>query len=334
MRNATSLHLIMRKSIITAILLILLIFLVRRMPTTYQHLMISFFIGIMLGQSWNISGGYGGLFSFGHAAYFGTGAYVSALLFVRLGINPWLGMLVGGGVAVLLAFFIGYIFLRLRGIYFAIATLGFAEVLRIGAINLKKITGGEEGIIFKKIPAIRILNFEILNFVDKISFFYFVLFMVLILFLITYALINSRMGYFLIANREDEEVAESLGINSLKCKVLSLGLSAFFTGITGSFYSNYMAMVAPDPVFGAEISLECLLIVIMGGIGTLWGPAVGSLIYILLTEVITSFFGEIHLLIHGSLLILFIIFLPYGVMGEIRSLFVFLTRKEPKNAPM
>ena len=329
---ATSPSSLLRNLVIGALFLIVFLVLVRKFPTTYQHLMISFFIGIMLGQSWNISGGYGGLFSFGHAAFFGAGAYTSSLLFARLGINPWAGMFVGAVVAVVLAFFIGFIFLRLKGIYFAIATLAFAEVLRIGAVNLKKFTGGEEGIIFKETPSIHLFGFEFLDFAEKMSFVYVALLIVMVLFLITFLLTNSKMGYYLVANREDEDVAESLGINTLNCKVLSLALSAVFTSIAGSFYSNYMGMVAPEPVFGSEISLECVLIAIMGGIGTLWGPVIGSLIYIILTEVVTSFFGEFHLLIHGALLIIFILFLPYGAIGEIRRLFDLIGRKTEKNA--
>jgi len=328
----TSLFPLLRKLMIGAFFLIALLVLVWKLPTTYQHLMISFFIGMMLGQSWNISGGYGGLFSFGHAAFFGAGAYTSSLLFARIGVNPWAGMFAGALIAVVLAFFIGFIFLRLKGIYFAIATLAFAEVLRIGAVNLKKFTGGEEGIIFKKTPSIYVFGFEFLNFTEKMSFVYVALLIVLVLFLITFLLTNSKWGYYLIANREDEDVAESLGINTLNCKVLSLALSAFFTSIAGSFYSNYMAMVAPEPVFGSEVSLECVLVAIMGGIGTLWGPVVGSLIYIFLTELVTSFFGEFHLLIHGALLIVFIMFLPYGAIGEIRRLFDLIARKTEKNA--
>jgi len=219
---------LIHKFVIPAIALIVLALLVQRMPTMYQHVMISFCVGIILGQSWNLSGGYGGLFSFGHAAFFGTGAYISSLLFVKIGINPWIGMLVGGAAAILLAVFIGYIFLRLKGIYFAIATLGFAEVLRVSARNLKNVTGGEEGVILSKIPSFHIFNIEILNFSDKMAFFYIALLIALVLFIITHFITNSKMGYYLMTNREDEEVAESLGIDTLTCKIFALSVSALF----------------------------------------------------------------------------------------------------------
>lgn len=306
--------------------LFVLVLLVSIMPILYQHLMITFLIGILLGESWNISGGFAGLFSFGHAAFFGVGAYTSILLFTRLGINPWLGMVIGGGAAAILALFLGFLFLRLKGIYFAIATLAFAEVLRICALNMKKITGGEEGIIIKKIAPLHIFGFNILDFSHKISFFYMVLLITLVVFGTVYFLMNSRWGYCLISNREDEQVAEAMGINTMSCKVLALALSAFFTGIAGSFYASYMSIVAPDPVFGVEVSMECVLVVIIGGIGTLWGPVIGSLIYIILTELVSSFFGEFHLFIHGALLMAFIMFLPYGAIGGFDRLSSFIKR--------
>lgn len=268
----------------------------------------------LLGQAWNILGGYGGQFSFGHAAFFGTGAYTVAVLQVELGINPWIGMLAGAGTAGLVAAFIGAVSFRygLRGSYFALVTLAFAEVLRILS-NTVPFTGAGVGIL---IPLER--GPAMLQFADKVGYFWLVWAMALAAFLVAWWLGNSRFGARLMAVRDNEDAARALGVPALRIKLGGIVLSGVFSGLAGVFYAQYYLYLDPGIAYGPAVSIESLLVPIVGGMGTLFGPLLGAAALHILSEVTGEIFGDapgISLAIYGAVLIFIVMFLPRGLAG-------------------
>jgi branched-chain amino acid transport system permease protein len=274
--------------------------------TYVLHMLILSLLWILLGQSWNLLGGFTGQVSFGHAAFFGVGAYTTGIL-VKSGLSPaaaWSGLLLGGLAAAVVAAFIGWICFRLRGPYFALATLALAEVLRLIAVNFKALTNGAEGILF--IPA----------FNQKTFYYLIILALVAFNFVVVKKVMASKLGYYFLAIREDQDAAESLGIDTTKYKLASLLISAFFTGVGGAFYMSYMSFIDPGIVFSiSSISVMMILVTMLGGAATFWGPAFGAVIYILVSEILRVWVPQGHLLFFGLLIIGIIIFLPNGIVG-------------------
>ncbi|MGA2466361.1 MAG: branched-chain amino acid ABC transporter permease [Thermodesulfobacteriota bacterium] len=269
------------------------------------HMMIMVYIWICLGQSWNLLGGYTGQVSFGHATFYGVGAYSAGLLYFHKEISTWYGMILGPLMAMVFAVPIGLICFRLRGAYFALALLALAEVLRLVATNWISFTNGSVGIL-------------IVPFTGKIPYYYMALALAAVSFYIIYRVINSKWGYYFVAIREDQDAAESMGIDTTKYKLLSLLISAFFTGLAGAFYMNYMAFIDPHVVFSlVDVSIMMILVVMLGGAGTFYGPAIGAVIMVILSEVFRAYFGHANLLILGILIVFIIVFIPDGVI-EIR----------------
>jgi len=292
------------------LVLLALVPLVQRNPYIL-HMMIMVLIWITLGQSWNLLGGYTGQVSFGHATFYGLGAYGAGLLYFHKEISTWYGMILGPIVAMIFAVPIGLICFRLRGAYFALAMLALAEVLRLVATNWISFTNGSVGIL-------------IVPVVSKVLYYYMALALAAISFYVIYRVLHSKWGFYFIAIREDQDAAESMGINTTQYKLISLMISAFFTGLAGAYYMNYMAFIDPHVVFSlVDISIMMILVVMLGGAGTLYGPAIGAVIMVLLSEVFRAYFGHANLLILGILIILIIVFIPDGVV-EIRR---FLRRK-------
>lgn len=269
------------------------------------HMLIMALLWAVLGQSWNLLGGFTGQVSFGHAAFFGTGAYATAFL-VR-GRPPglaWAGLLLGGLAAMAVAAFIGWVCFRLRGPYFALSVLALSEVLHLVALNWKDVTNGAEGVLF--IPA----------FTSKAAYYYIVLAIAALSFWVIGRVMKSKLGYYFLAIREDQEAAESLGIDTTRYKLISLLISAFFTGMAGSFYLNYMGFIDPGIVFSIHnISVMMILVTMLGGAATFWGPAVGAILYILVSEAFRVFIPHGHLIFFGVLIIAIIMFFPNGIVG-------------------
>ncbi len=286
------------------------------------HMLILSLLWVVLGQSWNLLGGYTGQVSFGHAAFFGVGAYTTGIM-VKSGLAPataWWGLILSGLTACVVAAVIGWICFRLRGPYFALAVLALAEVLRLVAVNWKALTNGAEGILF--IPA----------FTSKAAYYYIILAIAALGFVVVHQVMRSKLGYYFLAIREDQDCAESLGIDTTRFKLYSLLISAFFTGVGGAFYMNYMCFIDPGIVFGIEqISIMMILVVMLGGPATVWGPAVGAVLYILVSEAFRVWVGAGHLIFFGVLIIAIIIFFPSGIMGTIAE--VRARRRARKAAP-
>ena len=272
----------------------------------------------LAGQGWNILGGFGGQFSFGHAAFFGSGAYAMALLQTSLGVNPWLAFTLSVLLAGLVGLAIGWLSFRagLRGSYFALVTLAFAEVLRILA-NASPLTGGAAGTL---IPLnVGWINFQ---FANRAVFFEMILAVVVVATILTRWLSLSRFGAYLVALRENEGAAEALGVNALDVKLRAITVSAAMTGAAGAFYAQYFLFIDASIAFGPWISVEALLAPIIGGLGTVFGPLLGAAILHSLGEIAKSFAGRLpglDLALYGTLLIIVTAFAPNGVGGMLRS---------------
>lgn len=284
-----------------------------------QHLTIMIFLYAYLGQAWNILGGAGGQFSFGHAAFFGLGAYVSTILFTKLGLTPWLGMFIGGFVSLGFGLFCGYLSFRygLRGPYFALVMLGFSEVLRIIALNWKFVEGAM-GIL---IP-VKGHSFYYFQFNRREEYYYIIFAMMAISLYITYRIEKSKMGDYLVSIREDEAASEAIGINVFRYKLIAMGISAFLTSLGGTFFAQYVSYVEPNLDFGAHVSIEILIRPILGGPGTIWGPMIGAFILGPLAEVgrvLLGGYSGIHLALYGLIIMIVITYFPNGVIGLFRK---------------
>jgi branched-chain amino acid transport system permease protein len=228
-----------------------------------------------LAQSWNILGGFAGQLSLGHAAFFGIGAYTSTLLFTELGISPWIGMVAGMATSGLFGLFIGFVSFhyRLAGPFFTLATIAFAELTRLSALHLK-MTGGSMGIL---IP-LQGDNFWQFQFSDKAPYYYIALVMLAAVTALIWWISRSQLGYYFHAVRQDEDAAEAIGIDTRRCKLIAVTLSAALTGAGGTFYAQYTQYIVPDDILSVGLSVEIILRAIIGGSTTVFGPVIGSFI--------------------------------------------------------
>jgi branched-chain amino acid transport system permease protein len=273
-----------------------------------------------IGQSWNISGGFAGQLSFGHVAFFGVGAYASTIVQLRFGFSPWLGLpaaaLAGaavGGIIAVLSFRAG-----LKGSYFALITLAFAEVLRIVA-NSVDITGGGLGMLIPMKAGAG--NFQ---FAERTGFYFLILALAAGSVALAEWLRHSRFGAQLAAIRENEDAAKALGINVFNEKVKVMLISGAIGGIGGCFFAQYFLYIDPLIVFGVDKSVEMLLVSMIGGAGTVYGPLVGALLLALVsdaTRLLTQIQG-LSLVLYGALLVVIIAYLPNGLIDLFR-------RKQP-----
>lgn len=301
----------MKKLLLPVLLLLLLIIPVTGLSTYMMHILILVIMWSVIGMAWNLLGGYCGQVSFGHAAFFGVGAYTSGLLHSKLGLSPWWGLPLSIVFTVLFALILGFIVLRLRGPFFALATLASGEIMRVISENWVNLTGGTVGILIKE-----------RTWVEKTWYYYIILLIAVVTFYVVKKIIESKLGYYFVAIREDQDAAESLGINTTLYKTLALCVSAGLTGMAGSFYTNYMGYIDPHVAFALhDISIITIMIVMVGGVATYLGPFVGALIMVLLAEFIRSMpgLGAAHQTLFGILLIVIIIFLPNGVVGDFKK---------------
>jgi branched-chain amino acid transport system permease protein len=277
-----------------------------------QHVLILILLYVTLGSAWNILGGYAGQLSLGHAAFFGIGAYSAAVLASKTGLSPWLGMMLGPMVALPVALLVGWICFRLRGPYFTLSTIAIGEVVRLIALNWRDLTGGAVGVVIRP---------SILSGTSKIPYYYIILVVAVATVALCRWISRRKLGYFLMAIREDEETAESIGIDTTRYKLVALSLSAAITALAGAFYANYFLFVEPTVVLPLALSVEIVLIAIIGGLGTVPGPLLGAVLLKLSSEVFRNYFEQANLLIYGALLIAVILFMPGGLMGGFKKIF-------------
>ena len=268
----------------------------------------------LLAQAWNVLGGFGGQFSFGHALFFGTGAYVQAIAQVQFGVNPWLALLLAVVAAAVVGTFVGALSFRygLKGSYFALVTLAFAEVFRILALSVP-FTGAGSGLM---VPLKE--SFANMQFGSRKGYLYLVLGMVAVALLATWWLKRSRFGAYLQAVRDNEEAAQAVGVNPFRVKLGAIALSAALMGSAGAFYVQVFQYIDPAIAYGPGVSVEALVAAIVGGLGTLWGPILGAAALHLLADLTRNLFGQlpgINMVIYGVVLVGIVMFLPRGISG-------------------
>jgi len=276
------------------------------LPSYRTAFLLLTFMYVTLASSWNIIAGYTGYVSFGHAAFFGLGAYTAALLIVRLGVHWLAAAFAGAFVAALLALPLGFVLLRLRGPYFAIAMLGLAAALEVVANTWVALTRGGSGLNLP--PALSLVQ----------VYFAMGLAMVAVV-AVSYRIITSRYGLRLVAIREDEQAAEAMGINTTVHKVSAFVISAFFPGLVGGFYAWHLSYIDPNSVFRPILSIGMVIMTMFGGIGTVSGPILGGVLLSLVSEVFWARLPELHRGVFGALIIIVILLLPGGIISLLKS---------------
>jgi len=289
------------------------------LPKYHLEVLISVVFWAYLGIAWNLLGGYAGQFSFGHAAFFGIGAYTSTLLLLQAGLTPWVGMLLGGAVAAAFGLFEGYLSFRygLKGPYFSLVTLAFAEMLRVVTVNTKAV-GSSLGLVVPSAKAAPAM----FMFSNKLPYYYVILVMGALALALTWKIGRSRLGFSLAAVRENEDAAEAAGVDALGMKLRAMALSSFLTALGGTFYAQYFAYIDPTITFGPAVSIGALLPAIVGGAGTVLGPVLGSFVLTPLSELTRSALrgrAGADIMLYGAILVLVISFLPRGLAGFVRD---------------
>jgi branched-chain amino acid transport system permease protein len=294
---------------------------------------IDVFIRILLfafvGVAWNLMGGYAKQLSLGHAAYFGLGAYTSTILLIRFGVSPWIGILAGGVVAMLASVPIGALCFRLRGPYFAIATIATAQVLMLLFLKFRDFAWGAEGTTIPNLGNAPLM----MQFDAKAAYYYIALALLAIGLAITYRIERSWMGFYLVAVGEDEDAAEAIGVDALKIKRNVYMISAFLTALAGTFYVQYIYFIDPNTAFSFNVSAEAALVSIVGGIGTLWGPVVGTVLLETTSALLQSWLGGGHggvqLTVYSLILIVVILWRPSGLLGLATDVYAWLVVARP-----
>lgn len=289
----------------------------------YLNILTICLIYATLATTWNLLVGYTGILSFGHQAFYGLGAYFSAIITINLNLSPWLGLLFGGLFAGLLSLLIGIPCLRLRiAPYVAIATLSFSEIMLVICRNWVSLTRGEMGLW--GIPTLT--DFSLLGLFDvkfsggaKISFYYVMLGIFVCTLLFIYFQLSTKTGTALKAIREDQDAAASLGVNITRYKLTAFITSSFFAGVTGSFYAHYLSILEPGAVFSVAEMVEVVAITLVGGIGTFLGPTMGAFTLIIGLEVLRGV-ADYRLMIYGATLVLLILLMPNGLLFGITNL--------------
>jgi branched-chain amino acid transport system permease protein len=329
-------------TIVTGLLFMLPIY----VENTYAlHIMILIFINVITGAAWNVLGGYTGQYSVGHAAYFGVGAYTTMILLQYRQIAPWYGIWAGALAALIIGLIIGSICFRLRGPYFVLASIAVAEIFRVSALNLKGLTNGAEGILVTEIPPLKIGNVFTVEFDSKVPFYYTGLALTLVIIVVTRLVQRSKLGYYFQAILEDQDAAHSLGISPAIYKNAALAISSVFTSLAGSLYAVYVGFIDPGSVLALDLSVQIVIVCIIGGIGTIFGPVVGAVVLVPLSEALRrnviaqalidsgmvkgdssvgAFLKEnlahAHVLIYGILVVVVILIMPDGLLGFFRKL--------------
>ncbi len=298
-------------------------------PSNWQNLLISTFYYAFLGQAWNILGGYAGQLSLGHAAFFGIGAYTSAVLAIHLGVSPWLGMLAGAGLAAILSLGVGYLGFRfgLRGFYFILLTLAVAEICRLIALHLP-ILGGYTGLFITFTP-----NPWQFQFRGKIPYYFIALGFLCAACGIVWVIQRSKLGAYLVAIREDEDASEALGVDTFRYKMIAYAVSAAVTAVGGTFYAYFQFYLQPNTVLHINHSVDIMIRPIVGGSGTILGPVLGSFLLEILGEFSRTYFAAgaagLNVVIYGLLLIVVVLFLPRGVYPTLAHVMRRAARRRP-----
>jgi branched-chain amino acid transport system permease protein len=301
------------------------------LPAAQQAVTVRILIFALMAVGWNIMSGFGGMFSFGHAAYFGLGAYTSVWLVVEQGVSPWIGMAAGAAVAALFGTLVGFLALRyrLRGAYFALATFAFAEMLRLIVANSQVVNAA----IGYNVPLVRGDSWAQLQFrPGSPNYFWIALALTAAAVALTILFLRSRTGQFALAVRDDEVAAAAVGVPVMRVKLITIALSAAVTAVAGAFYVQYYLFVDPDLAFGSSVSIQAILPAVIGGVGTVWGPVIGAAVVGPLNDVAATLLRNppealaflqgragLDVIVYAVLLIVIVVVLPQGVYGAIRQ---------------
>lgn len=269
----------------------------------------------LLAQAWNILGGFGGQFSFGHALFFGTGAYAQAVLQLQFNVNAWVALPLAMAASATVGAWVGALSFRygLKGSYFALVTLAFAEVFRIVALSVP-FTGAGVGLMLPLQSSAAAMQFG-----NRAGFVWLMLGLVALALCVTVWLRHSRFGAYLQAVRDNEDAARAIGVNPFQVKLLATVLSGGLMGAGGAFYVQVFQYIDPGIAYGPHTSVEALVGAIVGGMGTLWGPVVGALALHVLADLTRNLFGQlpgINMVIYGAVLVMIVMFLPRGIAGS------------------
>ena len=322
-----------RHAILVAIGVMVLI----ALPTVVKSsFAIDIFVRILLfafiGTAWNLMGGYAKQLSLGHAAYFGLGAYTSTILEINYDVSPWIGMVAGGVVAMLASLPIGWLCFRLRGPYFTIATIATAQALMLIFLKFRDFAWGAEGTTIPNLGTAPLM----MQFESKSSYYYVVLGLLLLSLLVTWLIERSWIGNYLVAIGEDEDAAGAIGVNAPKMKRDIYMISAFLTALAGTFYTQYIYFIDPATAFSFNISIEAALVSIVGGIGTLWGPLIGTVLLETTSTLLQSWLGNsiggVQLTVYSLILMAVILWRPTGLMGMIEETRQRVGRRKPAQA--
>jgi branched-chain amino acid transport system permease protein len=268
--------------------------------------MLQLFMWVTLAQSWNLISGLTGYVSFGHVAFFGTGAYAAGILITKLGWH-WVGAsLAGGGAAMILAVIIGYPCLRLKGPYFAISMLGLNEVMRVLVSYFEGLTGGGLGLSLPTLHA-------------SVQIYYAAGLTALAVTVLAHLIITSRFGLKLMTIREDEVAAEAVGIDTARYKLYTFLLSAFFPGVVGGLYARDQGYIEPISVFPLLTTITMIVMALFGGKGTIWGPVLGAVVLFVIQELVWAHFLYLHQVLFGTIIVVVVLLMPKGVLGVLQE---------------
>jgi len=289
-------------------------------------IMIRTFLWVGLALAWNIAGGYAGLISFGHAVFFGIGAYASTILLLSYDVSPWLGMWAGALLAACAGTVLAAVCARLRGPFFILSTLAAGEVTRIAALNWRSLTGGSEGLEIS--PAAGAANMVFESQAPNLAL---VLAYMLALFLLSVWIEQARYGYCLFATRDDEDGASAIGIDPRRMRISAMAISAGLTAIGGTLYAQYFLYLDPTHIISPDISFQFALICALGGLGTASGPVLGALVIVPLSELLRGALSGaasgLHLVIYGTIVIAVVLYFPSGISGALARLWTGLSRR-------
>lgn len=311
----------------STIFLLLLIFPLFVKRPFFLNIFIFVFMYALIGVGWNVIGGYAGQPALGNALFFGLGAYTSGLMLKWWGISPWVGLFVGMMVSSLAAVLIGLPTFRLRGHYFAIATLALTEVAR-QIFNWWQLVGGANGVILPVLPE-TLLNFEFHS--SRVPYYYIILFFLVIALAVTKYLEGTRLGYYLRAINADQRAASSLGINVSRCKMIAFIVSAAMTSAAGTFYAQYVLYFEPLSAFYYLTSLQAVLVATVGGLGWVWGPIIGAMILVPISELTRTYLAgtgrAVDLLLYGLIVMVLAAWEPRGVLGLVKRYSAWSSRR-------
>jgi len=303
---------------------------------TYLHILVLVYLYAYLTTSWNLVGGFAGVLPLGHAVFVGIGAYASTILFLQYGISPWIGMVVGAIFASIVGVLIGLPTFKMRGAYFALATIAFAEGFRVMVENIDYLgpfnINGPRGL---QIPP---LDTGLANFLfsTKEPYYYIILVMLVVVLVITYMISQSKLGYYLNAGGEEPEAAMALGVNVARAKLIAMAMSSFLTALAGTFYAQFTLYIHPKSIMHLDLSFEIAFIALIGGRGSIAGPVLGAFLLRPVSDFCRIYFGDVlpglHLIIFGAVLILVMIYQPRGLQEPLTRVWQHLVSRWTTNA--